>query len=71
MNAKSAAAAMPIEENFADLFNEMSGGGSLEGTVVKGTVISVENDFVSIDVGLKCEGRVSLKEFGSPGMPAE
>ena len=71
MNAKSAAAAMPIEENFADLFNEMSGGGSLEGTVVKGTVISVENDFVSIDVGLKCEGRVPLKEFATHGQAPE
>ena len=40
---------------------------SLEGTVVKGRVISIENDNVLIDVGLKSEGRVALKEFGGPG----
>ena len=40
---------------------------SLEGTVVKGTVVEVENDFALIDVGLKSDGRVALKEFASSG----
>jgi len=35
--------------------------------VVKGRVVAVENDFVIIDVGLKTEGRVALKEFSQPG----
>ncbi|MEQ9489500.1 MAG: 30S ribosomal protein S1 [Alphaproteobacteria bacterium] len=61
-----------MSENFADLLEESLGGrDSLEGTVVTGTVVSVDNDMAMIDVGLKAEGRVALKEFGSPGQPAE
>ena len=41
--------------------------GGLEGTVVKGRVIALENDAVLIDVGLKSEGRVPLKEFAAGG----
>src|ERR1043165_356931 len=40
-----------------------------EGSVIKGKVVAVENDFAIVDVGLKTEGRVSLKEFGMPGIP--
>ena len=40
---------------------------SIEGSVVKGTIISIEGDSALIDVGLKSEGRVSLREFTSPG----
>jgi len=42
-----------------------------EGSVVKGTVIAVENGQAIIDVGFKVEGRVDLKEFAEPGKPAE
>ncbi|MEO1459327.1 MAG: S1 RNA-binding domain-containing protein, partial [Pseudomonadota bacterium] len=42
-----------------------------EGSVVKGTVIAIENGQAVIDVGYKVEGRVDLKEFASPGKPAE
>ena len=42
----------------------------LEGTVVKGRVIAIENDFALIDVGLKSEGRVPLKEFAAGGAGA-
>src|SRR5580693_4635157 len=60
------------KESFAALLDETMGvGDGLEGTVVKGTVLSVENDIVLIDVGLKSEGRVALKEFAAPGRPAE
>ncbi|MDQ3558938.1 MAG: 30S ribosomal protein S1, partial [Pseudomonadota bacterium] len=38
-----------------------------EGTVVKGRVVAIEKDMAVIDVGLKVEGRVSLKEFGVRG----
>ena len=60
------------DENFAALFAE-----SIErldtsvGTVVKGTVISIENDMALVDVGLKAEGRVALKEFAEPGQSSE
>ena len=55
-------------ENFAELLEEAFGdSGALEGSVLKGTVISIENDMAVIDVGLKSAGRVDLKEFSSPG----
>src|SRR5213078_981726 len=58
--------APPQRESFAALLNEsMSVANSLEGTVVKGRVISIENDAALIDVGLKSEGRVALKEFAA------
>jgi small subunit ribosomal protein S1 len=72
--AQAAATLAPAsKESFADLLAESLGtGDSLEGTVVKGRVIALENDFVLIDVGLKSEGRVQLKEFAGPGnQPAE
>lgn len=58
-------------ENFADLLEESLGKtGSLEGRVIKGKIINIENDVVIIDVGLKSEGRVSLKEFtAQPNSP--
>src|ERR671939_1037421 len=56
------------KESFAALLDESMGvANSLEGTVVKGRVISIENDAALIDVGLKSEGRVPLKEFAAPG----
>ena len=52
----------PSTESFAELldqsFQEMT---SIEGSVVSGTVISIEKTL--IDVGLKCEGRVPLKNL--------
>ena len=51
-------------ENFADLLNEQFGENSLTGSVVKGTVIRVTDDFATVDVGLKSEGRIPLREFG-------
>ena len=42
-----------------------------EGNVVKGLVVAVEHDFVVVDVGLKTEGRIPLKEFALPGQPAD
>jgi small subunit ribosomal protein S1 len=69
--ALSGSSAMP-EENFAALFEQMYGNAAtLEGSVVKGTIVAIENDFATIDVGLKCEGRVAMKEFAMPGRPAE
>ena len=53
-------------ETFADLLaDSFAENSKIEGTVVKGKVISIENDVALIDVGLKSEGRISLKEFNS------
>ncbi|MBT3400429.1 MAG: 30S ribosomal protein S1 [Rhodospirillaceae bacterium] len=61
-----------MSEDFAALLEEsFENNSSLQHTVVKGTVVAVESDFVLIDVGLKSEGRVPIKEFAPPGQPAE
>ncbi|MEO1143403.1 MAG: 30S ribosomal protein S1, partial [Pseudomonadota bacterium] len=39
----------------------------IEGAVVKGTITGFEKDLAVIDVGLKVEGRVAMKEFGAAG----
>jgi small subunit ribosomal protein S1 len=60
--------ALPMKESFAALLDESLGvANGLEGTVIKGRVISIENDAALIDVGLKSEGRVPLKEFSAGG----
>ena len=70
--AKAATATTPAKENFAALLEESFGGSAgLEGSVLKGTVIAIENDTALIDVGLKSEGRVALKEFATPGQRPE
>jgi small subunit ribosomal protein S1 len=68
-----ATAAMPTRDDFAALLNESLGGENegFEGRVVKGTVTAIENDHAVIDVGLKSEGRVSLREFAAPGQKAD
>jgi small subunit ribosomal protein S1 len=72
MAVTTEAATAAGKESFAALLDESLGATSgLEGTVIKGTVIAVENDMVLIDVGLKSEGRVALKEFATPGKPSE
>ncbi|MDO8411914.1 MAG: S1 RNA-binding domain-containing protein, partial [Phenylobacterium sp.] len=54
----------PSRDDFAALLDESLGGRDfMEGTVVKGQVVGVEKDFAIIDVGLKTEGRVLMKEF--------
>jgi small subunit ribosomal protein S1 len=58
-------------ENFAELFESSTGSKLTEGSVVKGTVVALEKDLVVIDVGLKSEGRIPLREFGVAGNAAE
>ncbi len=43
---------------------------SFDGSVVTGRVIRLTEEFAIVDVGLKSEGRVALKEFGAPGRPS-
>jgi small subunit ribosomal protein S1 len=63
----------PTRDDFAALLNESLGGENeaFEGKVVKGTVTAIENDMAVIDVGLKSEGRVALREFTAPGQKSE
>lgn len=56
----------PTRDDFAALLDEQLGSaddGGFEGRVVKGTVTAIENGMALVDVGLKSEGRISLKEF--------
>ncbi|RME68761.1 MAG: 30S ribosomal protein S1, partial [Alphaproteobacteria bacterium] len=66
--------AMPTRDEFAALLEESLGGADgFEGRVVKGRVTGIENDMAVVDIGLKAEGRVPLKEFtrhGEAGVPA-
>ncbi len=65
-------AAAPSREDFAKLLDESFDHGNLqEGSVIKGTVVGIEKDLAVIDVGLKTEGRVPLREFAGPGRQSE
>ncbi len=58
----------PSREDFAALLDESYGQNeAFEGSVIKGTVVAIEKDVAVIDLGLKTEGRVALKEFQGPG----
>lgn len=64
--------ANPTRDDFAALLNQTLGEEEgFEGRVVKGTITAIENDMAVIDVGLKSEGRVPLREFAAPGQKAE
>ncbi|MDB5595484.1 MAG: ribosomal protein [Hyphomicrobiales bacterium] len=61
----------PTRDDFAALLDESYGENeAFEGTVVKGTVVAIEKDVAVIDIGLKTEGRVALREFTGPGREA-
>jgi len=71
-NTEFAEEGMPAIDDFAAMLEESYGtSDSLEGTVIKGTVVNIEKDLAIIDVGLKSEGRVPLKEFAAPGQEAD
>jgi small subunit ribosomal protein S1 len=70
--AKSAVSMTPTLEDFESLLAESYLDRPVnENSVVKGKVLAIENDFVIIDVGLKTEGRIPLKEFAQPGKDAD
>jgi small subunit ribosomal protein S1 len=72
--AKAAVSESPSQgtESFAALLDESLGQArSLEGAVLRGRVVAIENDTAVVDVGLKSEGRVPLKEFAAPGQRPE
>ncbi len=58
----------PTTEDFAALFDaSWAENTAKEGSVIEGTIIAIEADQAIIDVGLKMEGRVPLREFATPG----
>jgi small subunit ribosomal protein S1 len=60
----------PSRDDFSAMLDESMGGRDfMEGQVVKGIIVGIEKDFAIIDVGLKTEGRILLKEFASPDKP--
>ena len=68
MSSTNDAIADAMTENFADLLAEsFDESVTIEGSVVRGVVVAIDKDAVIIDVGLKSEGRVPLKEFTPPG----
>ncbi|HEX9159789.1 MAG TPA: 30S ribosomal protein S1 [Rhizomicrobium sp.] len=60
----------PSREDFAAMLEaSFETRAPQEGAVVRGIVVGIENDCAVVDVGLKTEGRVALKEFSMPGQP--
>ena len=71
MSAVVSNARTPSREDFAALLDESYGNNdAFEGTVVKGIIVAIEKDVAVIDIGLKTEGRVALKEFTGPNREA-
>ena len=60
-----------VTVDFSSLLEETLGDNEFEGRVIKGTVLEVQSDVIIVDVGLKSEGRVPIKEFATPGQPLD
>jgi small subunit ribosomal protein S1 len=59
-------------EDFAALLDATLGENTgFAGSVITGKVIRIDDDFAVVDVGLKSEGRVPLKEFAPQGQKPE
>ncbi|MBR0824776.1 30S ribosomal protein S1 [Bradyrhizobium manausense] len=72
MASTSADTYSPSRDDFAAMLDESFAGGNLqESSVVKGKVVAIEKDMAVIDVGLKTEGRVALREFSGPGRESD
>ncbi|MBA4173001.1 MAG: 30S ribosomal protein S1 [Hyphomicrobium sp.] len=72
MTAQTGHEMNPTRDDFAAMLAESLAKDDLfEGQVIKGKVVGIEKDLAVIDVGLKMEGRVALKEFGIGGKPGE
>ncbi|MGB9171357.1 MAG: S1 RNA-binding domain-containing protein, partial [Bradyrhizobium sp.] len=70
--ASTASSYNPTRDDFAAMLDESFAGGNLqESSVIKGKVVAIEKDMAVIDVGLKTEGRVALREFAGPGRESE
>ena len=63
---------VPTTDDFAAMLEESFGPeGKFDGKVVTGTIIAVDKESATIDIGLKAEGRIPLKEFSAHGQSAE
>ena len=60
VNDKNEKFSVLLDESFANM-------NSIEGSVVSGKVITVDKDIITVDIGLKSEGRISKREFGNDG----
>jgi small subunit ribosomal protein S1 len=70
--AQTADEQTPPSDDFAAMLEEsFRTSDRIEGSVMTGTVIAIDNEDAVVDVGLKAEGRVPLKEFSTPGHPVE
>jgi small subunit ribosomal protein S1 len=70
--AQAHAPARPPAEDFAALLDQTLGRDSaFEGSVVTGRIVRLTDEYAIVDVGLKSEGRVALKEFAPPGTKPE
>src|SRR5439155_3207397 len=70
--ATASSSAAPSREDFAALLEESLAQGALqEGSLVKGIVVGIEKGLAVIDVGLKTEGAVALREFNGPGRQSD
>ena len=62
----------PTMDEFEALLSESFGvNDNIEGSVVRGTIIGIDRECAIIDIGLKTEGRIDLKEFSSGGVKTE
>lgn len=63
---------VPTTEDFEAMLEESFGPeGKFDGKVVTGTIIEIDKESATIDIGLKAEGRIPLKEFSAHGQAAE
>jgi len=69
-SAVKAESAPPMEDFAAMLDETLGQSQGFEGAVVQGRVVGLANDFAIVDVGLKSEGRIPLREFSNGGQAA-
>ncbi len=68
MSAAQTESLNPTTDDFAAMLEaSLESNNMKEGGVVTGTVTGIEKDIVIVDVGLKTEGRIPLREFYEPG----
>ena len=55
-----------MTESFASLFEETFASQTIKtGSIIKGTIIDIDNEFVTVSAGLKSEAIIPLSQFGS------
>ena len=65
--SSSSSSFAPTRDDFASMLDaSFSENEAYEGSVIKGVVVAIEKDVAVIDIGLKTEGRIALKEFAGP-----